>query len=59
MSTEDEETAKVLAALIGVAILPEHLAEVAAALRLMAPHVDRVRAAQLGPEVEPASLFRP
>lgn len=59
MSTEDEETAKVLAALIGVAISPEHLAEVATALRLMRPHVEKVRAAELGPEVEPASLFRP
>jgi hypothetical protein len=59
MSAEDEEAARVMAAMMGAAILPEHLDEVAAALRLMAPHLERVRAADLGPEAEPASLFRP
>ncbi|MEO6379390.1 MAG: hypothetical protein ABIO37_15315 [Caulobacteraceae bacterium] len=56
---EAEETVRVLAREYGVTIQAEHLGEVAAAWRLMAPHLDRVRAADLGPELEPASLFRP
>ena len=56
---EVEETVRVLARELGVAIQPEHLGEVAAAWRLMAPHLELVWSADLGPDLEPASLFRP
>ena len=56
---ETEETVRVLARELAVAIQPEHLGEVAAAWRLMAHHLDLVRSADLEPELEPASLFRP
>ena len=56
---DEEETVAVLAGRLGVVVPPEFLAEVAAAWRLMAPHLERVRDAELGPEAEPASLFRP
>ncbi len=56
---ESEETVRVLARVLEVAIAPEHLGEVAAAWRLMSPHLERVRASELGPELEPAALFRP
>ena len=56
---EAEETVRALASQFGVAIAPEHLTEAAAAWRLMAPHLQRVQAAELGGEIEPAALFRP
>ena len=56
---EAEETVRVLARELGVAIKPEHLGEVAGAWRLMGRHLDLVRSAELEPELEPASLFRP
>ena len=60
MSPEESEAAvRALAELFDVAIPPQHLAETAAAWRLMAPHLERVRTADLGPELEPAALFRP
>jgi hypothetical protein len=60
MAADDAEGAvSVLAAQFGTPIAPEHLAEAAAAWRLMAPHLARVRAAVLAAEIEPASLFRP
>lgn len=48
-----------LAELIGAPLPPEHVAETAAAWRLMAPHLQRVNAADLGQGIEPAALFRP
>jgi hypothetical protein len=48
-----------LAAFMGVALRPEHVVEVAAAWGLMEPHRALVQAAALGPEDEPAALFRP
>jgi hypothetical protein len=60
MSPEESEAAvRALAALYEVPIPEQHLAEAAAAWRLMAPHLERVRAADLGPDLEPAALFRP
>jgi hypothetical protein len=60
MSSEDAEAAvRALAEQLGAPLPPQHLAEAAAAWELMAPHLQRVRAAELGPEVEPAALFRP
>ncbi len=58
---EDEETpeAAALAASLGVAIRPEYLEEVARGWRLLAPHRQKVRDAVLGPEAEPAPVFRP
>ena len=56
---EAEEVVRVLAREFGITIQAEHLGEVAAAWRLMAPHLERVRGVDLGPELEPASLFRP
>ena len=56
---EAEEVVRVLAREFGINIQTKHLGEVAAAWRLMAPHLERVRAADLGPDLEPASLFRP
>lgn len=55
----DETLVLSLAGAFGAPLRPEHLAEVAAAWRLMRPHLDRVRAADLAPAEEPASLFRP
>jgi hypothetical protein len=48
-----------LAQILGVPVRTEHLAEVAAAWRLMAPHRECVAAVDLDPRSEPASLFRP
>lgn len=60
MSFEEAEAAvRTLAVQFDVPIPPEHLSEAAAAWRLMAPHLERVRAADLAPECEPAALFRP
>jgi len=60
MSLEESQSAvRTLAELFEVPIAPQHLAETAAAWRLMAPHLERVRAADLGQELEPAALFRP
>ncbi len=56
---EAEDTVQALARHLEVVLRPEHLAETAAAWRLMAPHLDRVRRTALGPAAEPASLFRP
>jgi len=60
MSQDEAEAAvRVLAEQFSVAIPPAHLPEAAAAWRLMAPHLERVRAAELTPDREPAALFRP
>jgi hypothetical protein len=48
-----------LAELLGTPVRPEHLEEVERAWRLMAPHRDRVRAAALADQDEPAPVFRP
>jgi len=48
-----------LAEVFGPPIQPTHLDEVVAAWRLMRPHLDRVRAADLACTAEPAALFRP
>jgi len=42
-----------------VAINPDHLAEVAQAWAMMAPHRALVAAAPLAPQDEPAGVFRP
>jgi hypothetical protein len=55
----DEALVSALAAAFDAPLRPEHVAEVAAAWRLMRPHLDRVRAAGLAHKEEPASLFRP
>ena len=54
-----EETVMDLAKAYGLELAPAHLLETVAAWRLMAPHLERVRAAALTPHLEPASLFRP
>lgn len=60
MSIDEAEAAvRVLAVQFGVPIPPEHVAEAAAAWRLMAPHLERVGAADLAVTSEPAALFRP
>jgi hypothetical protein len=60
MSIDDAEAAvRILAVQFGVPIPPQHMAEAATAWRLMAPHLDRVRAADLATDREPAALFRP
>ena len=60
MTDEEAQSAvRILAEQFGAAIRPEHLAETAAAWRLMAPHLARVRQARLAPDQEPAALFRP
>jgi hypothetical protein len=60
MSIDEAEAAvRVLAVQFGIPIPPEHVAEAAAAWRLMAPHQERVRAAELDAASEPAALFRP
>ena len=56
---EAEATVRVLAEAFGWPIRPEHLAETAAAWRLMAPHLARVRQARLASDQEPAAIFRP
>lgn len=48
-----------LAEVFGPPIQPAHLDEVVAAWRLMRPHIDCVRAADLASTDEPAALFRP
>jgi hypothetical protein len=48
-----------LARTLGVPVRTEHLAEVAWAWRLMAPHRECVAAVDLEPRTEPAALFRP
>ena len=55
----DEALVRALAQAFDTPLRPEHLAEVAAAWRLMRPHLERVRAAGLASTDEPASLFRP
>lgn len=55
----DEALVLCLAEALDAPLRLEHLADVAAAWRLMRPHIDRVRAATLAPTEEPASLFRP
>jgi hypothetical protein len=60
MSVEEAEAVvRTLAVQFGVPIRPEHMSEAAAAWRLMAPHLERVRDADLAPDCEPAALFRP
>jgi hypothetical protein len=55
----DEALVRALAEAFDTTIRPEHLGEVAAAWRLMRPHLERVRSAELSPAAEPAALFRP
>jgi hypothetical protein len=55
----DEVLVRTLAEAFDLTIRPEHLGEVAAAWRLMRPHLERVRSAELPPTAEPASLFWP
>jgi hypothetical protein len=55
----DEALVQGLGEALGLQIRPEHLGEVAQAWRLMRPHLERVRAIELTPADEPASLFRP
>jgi hypothetical protein len=60
MSPEESEAMVLaLAELFEFPVPAQHLAEVAAAWRLMAPHLDRVRAADLAADLEPAALYRP
>jgi hypothetical protein len=59
MSDGEAEHVIALAEMLGVALRPEHVPEVARAWRLMAPHRERVRGVELGPEAEPAAVFRP
>jgi hypothetical protein len=49
----------VLAQAVGLALRPEHMAEVCVAWRGMQPHLARVLQAELAVTEEPASLFRP
>ncbi|HEY3696232.1 hypothetical protein [Phenylobacterium sp.] len=60
MTADGVETiVKTLAEHFGEPLPAEHLAETAAAWRLMAPHLQQIRAAELGQDIEPAALFRP
>jgi hypothetical protein len=62
MSDRDEGNAEhvvALARLLGVALPPEYVAEVARSWRLMAPHRERVTAVELGADAEPAAMFMP
>jgi hypothetical protein len=59
VTAPDEALVLSLAEAVDAPLRPEHLAEVAAAWRLMRPHLDRVRAADLASTEEPASFFRP
>ena len=56
---DDVAAVRALASAFGLALREEHLGEVAAAWRLMQPHLRCVRDAELAPEEEPAALFRP
>ena len=55
----DPQAVRALAEALGVAINPDHLAEVAQAWAMMAPHRALITAAPLGPQDEPAGVFRP
>jgi hypothetical protein len=55
----EAEGVAALARMLGVPVRAEHLADVAAAWRLMAPHRDTVAAVDLDARSEPAALFRP
>ena len=60
MSSQDAEAAvRALADHAATPISPQHWAETVESWRRMAPHLERVRAAALGPDVEPAALFHP
>jgi hypothetical protein len=59
VKVDDEALVRALAEAFDMPLRPGHLAEVAAAWRLMRPHLDRVRAAGLAHTQEPAALFRP
>jgi len=62
MTEDDVPPAAKIAALadaLGVALPPEHLEEAARGWRLLAPHRAAVRGVRLGPEAEPAPVFRP
>jgi hypothetical protein len=56
---DDAATVRALAEAFGAPLRPEHIEEAAAAWRLMKPHLARVRAAELAPDEETASFFRP
>jgi hypothetical protein len=56
---DDAMAVRALAQAFGVALRPEHVAEVATAWRLMQPHLNTVRAIELAPDEEPAALFHP
>jgi hypothetical protein len=53
------ERVAMLARLLGVALRPADLADVARYWRLMQDHRARVAATPLAPDAEPAALFRP
>jgi hypothetical protein len=59
MAQGEVEAVAELAEILGVVVRDEHLSEVAACWRLMAPHREQVRAFALAPDDEPAALFRP
>lgn len=55
----DAALVRALAEAFDLTIRPDHLGEVVAAWRLMRPHLERVRSAELPATAEPAALFRP
>lgn len=55
----DIEAIRRLSQTLGVAVRPEHLGEVAACWRMMAPHRALIAAATVDLDDEPAPLFRP
>lgn len=62
MSDGDGREVEQIAALaraFGVDLRPEHAPEVLQAWRLMASHRALISVADLGPELEPAALFKP
>ena len=62
MSERDRQALEdivVLANLLGLSLREEYLAETAACWRMMATHRAIVDAADLGPQAEPAALFKP
>ena len=56
---DDAAAVRALAAVFGLALREQHVAEVAAAWRLMQPHLAKVRDIELAPDEEPAAFFRP
>jgi len=56
---DDAASVRALAQLFNLPLQDVHVPEAAAAWRMMQPHLARVRASELAPDDEPASLFRP